>query len=982
MLEYFSSTHGARKGLADTALKTADSGYLTRKLTDVAQNVVITHGRLRHARTASPRRVIYKGDKVEVSLAQADPRPRRARHDHRRRHRRGDRARERAHHRGDRASASRRWATRRSACAAPLTCEAALGVCALLLRHGPLARHGSSSVGPGGRHHRRAVDRRAGHAAHDAHVPHRRHGQPRASRSREIARQARRARVEFREPARRRRTTTGERVVLNRNGEILLLDAEGPRARPLRRSRSAPCSLVKDGEHGQGEGASLCTLGPAQRADPRRARRASSASRTSSRARRCSEEIDPGSGVRRTRDHRAQGRPAPADRHRGQERQRRSPSTRSPRRALHRGRGRRRRSRPATLLAKTPARDHGHAGHHRRSAARHRALRGAHARRTRPSSREIDGIVELGEKKRGKRTIIVKNPRPASSRPHLVPHGKHLRVHTGDHVRAGEPLVDGPLVPHDILRISGEEALQDYLLREVQNVYRSQGVTIDDKHIEIIIAQMLRKVRVEDPGDTDFLPGTVVDKFRFRARTSGSSRTHGQAGARRAAAARHHEGRRSSRDSFISAASFQETTKVLTEAALAGKRDHLVGLKENVILGHLIPAGHGLPRTTTRRSSSSTSRASTAAADEPRALAPRSRRGLPSPASRATVRSRDPALGRGGRRRVRSARPLDRSAIPRTPTCRRSTSWSARAAAQGPPQSKSPVLESLPAEARRLPAGQDADAEEAELGAAQDRARAALATARRSRPTSRARATTCRSTRSCSCAAAACATSPACATTSSAARSTPAASRTASSSRSKYGVEAAEVATDGRQVLRIDRALPEARPASTRTRAAREVHQLRDAARARRSLRAAHLSTTRSTSSRRSVAGPGARSRSSRRRVEQREADGRGAQQARRRRQLPGARRGQAATASRALAFRWLLEAAREQEGQAHARARSPTSSSPPSTSEGGAITKRENTHKMAEANKALRSLRLVRFVARARPRRASGALGPRGRCR
>ncbi len=119
---------------------------------------------------------------------------------------------------------------------------------------------------------------------------------------------------------------------------------------------------------------------------------------------------------------------------------------------------------------------------------------------------EIDGVVELGEKRRGKRTIVVQRE-SGGQREHLVPHGKHLRVHRGDRVRAGEALVEGPLVPHDILRITGIEALQNYLLREVQNVYRSQNVTIDDKHIEIIISQMLRKVRVDDPGDSDFLPG-------------------------------------------------------------------------------------------------------------------------------------------------------------------------------------------------------------------------------------------------------------------------------------------------------------------------------------------------------------------------------------------------------------------------------------------------------------------------------------------
>src|SRR5208283_415557 len=133
---------------------------------------------------------------------------------------------------------------------------------------------------------------------------------------------------------------------------------------------------------------------------------------------------------------------------------------------------------------------------------------------------EVTGKVRLGEKRRGKRAMMVqpvdeKDRSIGEEKEHLVPHGKHLRVHTGDYVREGDPLVDGPLVPHDILRISGLEAVQNYLVREVQSVYRSQRVDIDDKHIEIIVAQMLRKVKVETMGDTGLLPGLVIDKFAF-----------------------------------------------------------------------------------------------------------------------------------------------------------------------------------------------------------------------------------------------------------------------------------------------------------------------------------------------------------------------------------------------------------------------------------------------------------------------------------
>jgi DNA-directed RNA polymerase subunit beta' len=167
-------------------------------------------------------------------------------------------------------------------------------------------------------------------------------------------------------------------------------------------------------------------------------------------------------------------------------------------------------------------------------------------------------------------------------------------------VRAGDSLVDGPLVPHDILRISGIEALQEYLLREAQNVYRSQNVTIDDRHHEVIISQMLRKVRVEDPGDTDMLPGAVVDKFRFRRKNSRVIEAGGKPARAEPLLLGITKASLQS-ESFISAASFQETTRVLTEAAVRGMRDDLRGLKENVIVGRLIPAGTGSFYHRTRR---------------------------------------------------------------------------------------------------------------------------------------------------------------------------------------------------------------------------------------------------------------------------------------------------------------------------------------------------------------------------------------------
>ena len=204
---------------------------------------------------------------------------------------------------------------------------------------------------------------------------------------------------------------------------------------------------------------------------------------------------------------------------------------------------------------------------------------------------EIDGIIEFGEAKKGQRRVIVKSP-TGMKKEYLIPHGKHLNVYKGDRVIAGQQLIDGPVVLQDILRVSGEKKLQEYLVNEVQEVYRLQGVKINDKHIEVIVRQMLKKVKIEDPGDTDFLVGQQVDKVRFheenqkvlKKRDKPASAMPQLLGITKASL---------STESFISAASFQETTRVLTEAAASGKKDLLLGLKENVIMGHLIPAGTG-----------------------------------------------------------------------------------------------------------------------------------------------------------------------------------------------------------------------------------------------------------------------------------------------------------------------------------------------------------------------------------------------------
>jgi DNA-directed RNA polymerase subunit beta' len=208
--------------------------------------------------------------------------------------------------------------------------------------------------------------------------------------------------------------------------------------------------------------------------------------------------------------------------------------------------------------------------------------------------REIDGAVAFGKDTKGKRKVVV-TPDIGEPREYLIPKGKHISVHDGDRVRAGESLMDGSSNPHDILNILGEKALAKYLVDEVQEIYRLQGVRINDKHIEVIVRQMLRRVRIKEVGDSDFLVGDQVEKWRFDEQNQQVIGDGGKPavaeplllGITKASL---------STESFISAASFQETTKVLTEAAIQGKVDLLAGLKENVIMGRLIPAGTGVEK--------------------------------------------------------------------------------------------------------------------------------------------------------------------------------------------------------------------------------------------------------------------------------------------------------------------------------------------------------------------------------------------------
>ncbi|MDH5299415.1 MAG: DNA-directed RNA polymerase subunit beta', partial [Desulfobulbaceae bacterium] len=205
---------------------------------------------------------------------------------------------------------------------------------------------------------------------------------------------------------------------------------------------------------------------------------------------------------------------------------------------------------------------------------------------------EIDGRVSFGKDLKGKKRVIV-TPEIGEAKEYLIPKGKHVAVHEGDYVKAGEALMDGSPDPNDILRVMGVKELARFLVNEIQEVYRLQGVKINDKHIEVIVRQMLRRVQITGVGDSTFMLGEQVEWWRFEEENEHILKGDGRPataeplllGVTKASL---------STDSFISAASFQETTKVLTNAAMAGRVDNLSGLKENVIMGRLVPAGTGL----------------------------------------------------------------------------------------------------------------------------------------------------------------------------------------------------------------------------------------------------------------------------------------------------------------------------------------------------------------------------------------------------
>jgi len=633
VLEYFSSTHGARKGLADTALKTADSGYLTRKLADVAQNVITNELDCRTLKGIT-KSATYKGEQVDVPLRDVVV---------------GRVARENIvnpvtdemivrenqviTHEMARKIEDLGLETIRVR--SPLTCESPLGICAKCygrdLSTGKLVEEGmavgiiaAQSIGEPGTQLTMRTFHTGGVATRAVVESETLASVAGTVKYRDVNAVKEPAHAGDEEDGAGKGGAKGGWVALKRNGEIALLD---PKGRELEKFpvRYGGHIVVKDG----------AKVKPGQRLawwDPHRVPILAEAAGLVR-----FQDIEEGETVRAE----SEGRKGPGRfvvvEHKGEKHPRIVIEDKAgkildfhylPAKArieVEEGQS----VEPGQLLARQPREI---SGTQDITGGLPRVTEIFEARRPKDPAAmaEISGRVELRtDKRRGKMTIVVRSE-SGMEREHHVPHDQHLLVHTGDYVEAGDRLTEGPLVPHNILSIRGEEALQQYLLTEIQAVYRGQGQNINDKHMEIILCQMLRKVRVESVGDTNLLPGEVVDKFRFREENKRLAtslkvidggdtpyvkgeivprekleQSNMEAEATGGAPAKTRRPKPATAktlllgitkaslqsESFLSAASFQESTKVFTEASLAGKIDELRGLKENVILGHLIPAG-------------------------------------------------------------------------------------------------------------------------------------------------------------------------------------------------------------------------------------------------------------------------------------------------------------------------------------------------------------------------------------------------------
>jgi DNA-directed RNA polymerase subunit beta' len=581
VLEYFISTHGARKGLADTALKTADSGYMTRKLVDVAQDVII---REEDCGTSNGIWVqpIYEGEDEVVKLSERivgrfgcddvsdpmDPKKKIIR------------ANEEIDE--ERAKAIDKSGVERVRIRSVLTCESKHGICIACygrnLATGGLVKMGEAvgiiaaqSIGEPGTQLTMRTFHIGGTASQVFKQP--------------------QIRAKFDGVARYNdlrlvKLEDGNNIVLNKNGSISVLGEDGRELENHNVVIGSVISVVDGGKVKKGE--TFVQWDPYN------------VPILSEKAGRIQfhdiiegvtmkQEVDEMTGQEAMViiEHKEDLHPQIIIVDESGEPTANYPIPSGAHIVVNEGD----KIVAGTLMAKTP-----------RKTSKTKDITGGlprvaelfEARRPKDAAEisKIDGVVDFGPSVRGKRTILIKDPQTGLEEEHLIPIGKHVIVFKGDFVKKGQQLTEGPIVPHEILDVCGPQELQEHLVNEVQEVYRLQGVTINDKHIEIIVRQMLRKVRITEPGDTSFLWGEQIDKIAFenenqRVEKMGGKPAEAQPvllGITKASL---------ETESFLSAASFQDTTRVLTEAATMGKVDYLRGFKENVIMGHIIPAGTG-----------------------------------------------------------------------------------------------------------------------------------------------------------------------------------------------------------------------------------------------------------------------------------------------------------------------------------------------------------------------------------------------------
>ncbi len=584
VMEYFISTHGARKGLADTALKTADSGYLTRKLVDASQDVIIFEDDC-HTTQGIVVRPIYEGDEEVVDLATRligrvscetikDPVT-------------GSTMLKKSALIDEKtAQAIEKIGVEQLKIRSVLTCETKRGCCAKCygrnLATGQMVKLGEAvgiiaaqSIGEPGTQLTMRTFHIGGVASGTFKQP--------------IIKAKNDGFVKFSEDLKAVQNLEGQWVALNKNGTISINGKDG---RELEKFTIVVGSTITIGDGGPiKKGEAFVQWDPhnvpilTEKAGKVEFRDMIPGVTVKS-------EVDEATGVKGTVviEHKEDLHPQIVI---VDEKTKEILASYSIPAGAHVAVQEGKKAQAGALLAKTP-----------RKVAKTKDITGGlprvaelfEARRPKDAAEiaKIDGVVEIGGTVRGKRKIIVTDPDSGAEEEHLIPMNKHHIVFKGDVVKKGQQLTEGPVPPHDILDVLGPQALQEHMVNEVQEVYRLQGVEIADKHIEIIVRQMLRKVKVTEPGDTTLLWGDQVDRIAFEKENAAVEAKGGKPaeavpvllGITKASL---------ETESFISAASFQDTTRVLTEAATLGRIDHLRGFKENVIMGHLIPAGTGFP---------------------------------------------------------------------------------------------------------------------------------------------------------------------------------------------------------------------------------------------------------------------------------------------------------------------------------------------------------------------------------------------------